>query len=154
VVEALTILRLYPTQIESGLLFFDRHIREWYRGEMSSRELLVILEELHETSRFKTARDRTYRVVRHEGEVKFFVPFGGLPDDVELLADNIVDWTKAEHVQARIARELMVANYGSKADFTGLIPPLEEWAESETEVTDDQYDAHQAAVDAQLRGGE
>jgi hypothetical protein len=109
---------------------------------------------LPETSRFKTARDRTYRVVRHEGEVKTFTPHGRLPDDVELLAEKVVDWTQAEHVQARIARELAVANYGSKADFTGLIPPLEEYAESGTQVSDDDYDAIQAAIEAQIRAAE
>ena len=152
--EALPIWLLYPTQIESGLNFFHRHIREWLTTDftMSSRELLVLLEELPETSRFKTARDRTYRVVRHEGEVKTYTPQGKLPEDVELLAEKVVDWTQAEHVQARIAREIAVFNAGGKADFTGLIPPLAEWDESENKVTDEEYDAQQAAIDAQLHG--
>jgi hypothetical protein len=135
---------------------------------MSSRELLVLLEELPETSLFKIARDRTYRVVKYigseplraddgkittePGDIKLFIPYGALPDNFVLLAEKVVDWTKAEHVQARIARELMVANYGSKADFTDLIPPLHEWTESEIEVSDDEYDAVQAAIDAQLHG--
>jgi hypothetical protein len=92
-------------------------------------------------------------VVRHEGVVKVFTPHGSLPDGVELLAENVVDWTQAEHVQARIARELAVGNAGDKADFTGLIPPLEEWSESEDDVSDEEFDARQAAMDAQLRGG-
>jgi hypothetical protein len=155
VTTALPIWILYPTQIESGLsLFHHRHIREWLTKDftMSSRELLVLLEELPETSLFKIARDRTYRVVRHLDEVKTFTTYGRLSDDVELLAEGVVDWTKAEHVQARIARELAVFNAQDKADFTGLIPPLHEWAESETEVTDEQFDAASAAIEAQLNG--
>lgn len=145
-------VRLYPTQIESGLsLFHHRSIGEWYRGEMSSRELLVLIEELPEKSKFKEARDRTYRVVRHEGEMKVFTPYGTLPDDVELVAENIVDWTKAEHVAARIARELAVANSGEKADFTGLIPPLEEWAEGDTvQLGDEQFEQISSGIEAQL----
>lgn len=151
--EALKLLRLYPTQIESGLLLFTPHdIGQWYRGELSSRKLLVILEELPETSLFKIARDRTYRIVRHEGELKTYTPHGVLPDDVELLAEDVVDWTKDQHVQARIARELAVANQGSDADFTGLVPPLDEWGDGEqVKVADETFDAQQAAIEAQLR---
>jgi hypothetical protein len=156
VLEALTVWILYPTQIESGLsLFHHRHIREWLTTDftMSSRELLGLLEELPETSTFKTARDRTYRVVKHGGEIKTFTPHGKLADDVELIAENVVDWTKDQHVQARIARELAIANAHDKADFTGILPPLAELAEVNIAVTDDEFDARQAAIDAQLNGG-
>jgi hypothetical protein len=120
---------------------------------MSSRELLGLLEELPEISTFKTARDRTYRVVKHEGELKTFTPHGKLADDVELIAENVVDWTKDQHVQARIARELAIANAHDKADFTGILPPLAELAEVKNAVTDDEFDARQAAMEAQLNGG-
>lgn len=145
--------RLYPTQIESGLnLFTPFDIGQWYSGELSSRKLLVLLEEFPENSKFKQARDRTYRIVKHEGEVKAFTPHGALPDDVELLAESVVDWTQAEHVQARIAREVAVANSGEKADFTGLIPPMNEWSDDKLHVDDETFDAQQAAIDAQLQG--
>lgn len=152
--DALKIWRLYPTQIESGLSLFTRHdIGEWFRGELSSRKLLVLLEELPEKSRFKEARDRTYRLVKHEGELKAFTPYGTLPDGVELVADNVVDWTQAEHVWARIARESAVGNYGADADFTGLIPPLDKWSTDEQiAVDDDHFRAISNSIEAQLSG--
>lgn len=48
--------RTFPTEIAHDLsAVHRRHIREWHRGEMSSRELLELIEFLPERSAYKTA---------------------------------------------------------------------------------------------------
>jgi hypothetical protein len=148
----------FPAQLESGIsLFHHRSIGEWHRGDMSSRELLALIEELPETSTFKIARDRTLRICSHGGDRECghkleFYTFAGrddLPDCVEHFA-TVIDWTKAEHVQARIAREV-AASRGGDVDFTGLIPPVDAVIQERQErVEDDRYERARAAAMAQL----
>jgi hypothetical protein len=116
---------------------------------MSSRELLVLIEELPEASKFKIARDRTLRVCSFEGKNYTFARAGELPEGVEHFA-TVVDWTKAEHVQARIAREVAAAR-GGEVDFTGLIPPVEAAIQERAKnKQDDLIERARAAAWAQL----
>lgn len=53
--EAIEAWSRYPEQIEAGIPHYPgRHIREWHQGQMSSRELLVLLKGLPADSWFKT----------------------------------------------------------------------------------------------------
>lgn len=56
-VEALRIWRLFPTKIAADLREFYHGVTigQWHRGEMSSRELLELIEELPVKSRYKGA---------------------------------------------------------------------------------------------------
>lgn len=48
---------MYPTEIAFDLsAVHHRHIREWHRGVMSSRELMELIEHLPDRSAYKTAR--------------------------------------------------------------------------------------------------
>lgn len=78
--------REFPTQIRSDLqLHYGRHIRDWHRGEMSSAELVDLLNGLPETSRYKGARR-------------------GLPFGVEY------EWAPEEYRMAALARQLAPLN--------------------------------------------
>lgn len=71
---------MYSREIASDVsLYHHRSITEWLRGEMSSRELLIILDGLPDESSFKTW---CYR--------------GG-------------DWTDDQKIKARTANELALA---------------------------------------------
>lgn len=68
--------RQYPTEIAFDLSFeHKRHISEWHRGTMSSRELLELIEPLPARSAFKTAlrkgdwSDEEYRQARLVNEL-------------------------------------------------------------------------------------
>ena len=95
---ALQIVRQYPTQIEADLeREYGRDILDWYRGELSSRKLLVLLEELSDNASLKKEfsesgwpewvqilaeihkedalnRAGKYAGTKHAYEVKTFVP--------------------------------------------------------------------------------
>jgi hypothetical protein len=63
VLEAISLWRHFPTQIESDLKAYypGCNIGQWHRGEMSSRELIVLIADLPDRSRFKGAvRGRPY----------------------------------------------------------------------------------------------
>lgn len=100
---------------------------------MSSRELLVLLRELPETSRFKEATQRTFRVVEavrgdHKGKLFLTPALGRMGPDVKLVAE-FVDWTYDRKLLARNTRELAaLRNDGrdSQPDFTGLLEPLQQ----------------------------
>ena len=72
----------FPNQIEADLQsVYGRRIEEWHRGEMSSRELLSLLDNLPERSNYKGAvRGAAY----------------GVP----------YDWSPAEYREAALARQL------------------------------------------------
>lgn len=101
---------------------------------MSSRELLELLEGLPETSRYKEALERTYRVVRYcgddpelkakHGDNNLLMPaVGKPPTDVTVLAE-FVDWTFDRKIAARTVRELIAAR--GQDDFSNLEEPLTE----------------------------
>lgn len=135
--EAIKLWRLFPSQIASDLQIHchGRHIREWHQGEMSSRELLELLDGLPESSRFKEASERTFRVVEYRGpdpdlkDALLLMPgYGKPPKDVAVVAEY-VDWTLDRKIAARNVRELvMLRNDGrdTTPDLAGLYEPLEE----------------------------
>lgn len=135
--EAIKLWRLFPNQIASDLQIHchGRHIREWHQGRMSSRELLELLDGLPETSKFKEASERTFRVVEYRGPdpelagALFLTPgYGKPPKDVAMVAEY-VDWTLDRKIAARTVRELvMMRNDGrdTTPDLTGLYEPLHE----------------------------
>lgn len=102
---------------------------------MSSRELLELLAGLPETSRFKEASERTFRVVEYrgddpelQGKLLLMPGYGKPAKDVEVVAEY-VDWTYEQKLAARNVRELvMLRNDGrdSTPDLTGLMEPLYE----------------------------
>ncbi|GAB5002427.1 MULTISPECIES: hypothetical protein [Mycobacterium] len=135
--EAIKLWRLFPTQIASDLRRYypGCHIRDWHQGRMSSRELLELLAELPETSRFKEAAERTFRVVEYRGpdpnlkDQLLLIPgYGKLPKDVAVVGEY-VDWTLDRKIAARNVRELvMLRNDGrdTTPDLAGLYEPLHE----------------------------
>lgn len=91
----------FPKQIEAGLKahYHGVTIGQWHRGELSSRELLVLIEGFPEDSWYKRSLDGySYGVER--------------------------DWTKAEYLAARLVAETAAA----RGDFdpTGLVSPVEQ----------------------------
>lgn len=102
---------------------------------MSSRELLELLAGLPETSRFKEASERTFRVVEYrgedpelEGKLLLMPGYGKPPKDVEVLAEY-VDWTYEQKLAARNVRELVMLRNdgrGTTPDLAGLYEPLQE----------------------------
>jgi hypothetical protein len=136
--EALGLWRLLPSQIASDLQrYYRRHIREWHRHDfsMSSRELLELLGALPDSSGFKEATERTFRVARYcgnerpelKGKLLHMSALGDAPSDVEVVAEY-VDWPFDRKLAARAVRELVAARVdgtGAQVDFSGLLEPLE-----------------------------
>jgi len=139
VLEAIRTWRLFPTQIESGLAMYSpRRIAEWLKPDftLSSRELLVLLDELPDTSKFKEKLERGRRLVEYigydpsieQGSLILMPAHGRLPQDVRVV-EEYVDWTLDRKLAARNVRELIAARSyaeGFKADFTHLEEPLRE----------------------------
>ena len=123
---------------------------------MSSRELLALIEEFPETSRYKEAAERTFRVAEYRGAGEHkgkLLQFAGArplepvsipkanadgstwvirPDDLEVVA-YFVDWTYDRKLAARqtaefaaLRMELRKPGEGYEVDFTGLMEPLQQ----------------------------
>lgn len=130
--EAIAIWRLFPRQIRSGLsLYHHRSIGEWHRGEMSSAELLELLDELPETSKFKEASERTLRVLEYDGQLVLTPALGDPPEDAVVVAE-FVDWTHDRKILARNTKEIValrvdmrLPQHAYTPDFTGLQEPIE-----------------------------
>lgn len=106
---------------------------------MSSRELLALIDELPESSKFKEASERTRRIVERDGKLfelaatvkttdGLLFPVE-LPDNAVLVAEY-VDWTHDRKLLARQARELAAfrmearpPGQGYDVDFGGLTEP-------------------------------
>jgi hypothetical protein len=58
--EAVSIWLLAPTAIEADFRFRGLRIADWLTGKMSSREFLVLLRHLEDTSAFKTLAPEPY----------------------------------------------------------------------------------------------
>lgn len=127
---------------------------------MSSRELLELLAELPETSRFKEASERTFRVVEYRGDdpklkdkLLLTPGYGKPPKGVEVVAE-FVDWTREQKVAARNVRELvMLRNDGrdTTPDLTGLLEPLHEvLAARERRQRDDRLAKARSHIDKGL----
>lgn len=99
--EAISRWMAFPKQIEAGLRLYvhGANIGQWHRGEMNSRELLVLIEGFPDDSWYKRSCE-------------------GYPYGVER------DWTKAEYLAARQVAEIAA----SRGDFdpTGLVSPVEQ----------------------------
>lgn len=56
--EVITLLRGFPTELESDIAHFypGRSVLEWWRDEMSSREFMVLVNQLPDKSAFGKAR--------------------------------------------------------------------------------------------------
>jgi hypothetical protein len=124
---------------------------------MSSRELLVLLDGLPETSNFKAAAERAYRVVAYRGDKPelqgkqlLMRAVGRAPKDVEVVAEY-VDWTYDRKLLARNTRE-QVALRGD-GDFRGLIEPLQEiLADLQQKTVDERIAKGRAHIEAGLYG--
>ncbi|OMC35497.1 hypothetical protein A5742_12570 [Mycolicibacterium fortuitum] len=67
--EAIEAWSRYPEQIEAGIPHYPgRHIREWHQGQMSSRELLVLLKGLPADSWFKTSVHADLALMRSQAD--------------------------------------------------------------------------------------
>lgn len=138
---AISLWRLFPTQIEAGLSrYHGRRIGEWLADDftMSSRELLALIEEFPDDSALVKASARTYRVADVNGSFVIFsavrLDENGLYEPVELpddakLVKEFVDWTHDQKIAARHARELAIFRCESRGsdyepDLAGLKEPL------------------------------
>lgn len=113
-------------------------IAEWLKPDftLSSRELLVLLAELPESSKFKEASERGRRIVEYvgddpdleKGSLLLMPGYGRLPADVKVI-EEYVDWTLDRKLAARQLREMIAARSyaeGFTADYTHLEEPLRE----------------------------
>jgi len=94
-----------------------------------------LLEGLPESSKYKEAAQRTFRIVEYvgrfdiqigdhmvtNGQLLLMPAIGPLPDDFELV-EEFVDWTFDQKLMARTVRELIVAN--GYQDFSGVTEPV------------------------------
>lgn len=92
VTDAFLVWRFYSREIEADLLRYYRiDIRDWYRGDLDSRRLLLLLEELPPDSSFQTWAMR-----------------GG-------------DWSEDQYVQARILNEVALSRADGKGYMPTLL---------------------------------
>lgn len=120
-------------------MYYRRSIAEWLKPDftLSSRELLVLLDEFPETSKFKETLERGRRIVEYigynpsmeQGSLLLKPAYGRLPQDVRVVAEY-VDWTLDQRLAARQVREQIAARSyaeGFTADYTHLEEPLREF---------------------------
>lgn len=101
---AIQMLRQYPTQIEADLRReYGIRIRDWYRGDMTSRELMVLCEELSDDSSLMKALSPT-----------------GWPEWVQILAEHHKE--AARYYGAKLSRP------GQRMDIKTFIPPKDRMA--------------------------
>lgn len=140
--QAVGLWRHYPNQIEADLaLHYGRSIGEWHRGEMSSRELLVLLAGLPETSTFVTASQRSFRVIDYNGAIYLTPALGTLKPGAKLVAEY-VDWTHDRKILARVARELAAGRADGndyQPDFTGVQEPLRQILQDREAAAEDEF---------------
>jgi hypothetical protein len=100
--EAIPLWATFPKQIEASLRahYHDCNIGQWHSGELSSRELLVLLEAMPDDSEYKLAR-------------------AGYPYGVEK------DWTPMRYLAARLVAETAI-QASTSFDPTGLVGPVEQ----------------------------
>lgn len=132
---AIALWRLFPTQIEADLQQFynGRRIAEWHRGEMSSRELLALLNGLPDRSKYKGA-------------------FRGYQFGVDY------EWAPEEYRQAAIARQQAPLNDDgdmsvSKMLYEAYFSPVERLAmETKQQREADRVDRARKFVHAGMLG--
>lgn len=96
---------------------------------MSSRQLLGLIAEFPEHSKYREAAERTIRVVEDpDGGVHLFGSAGALPEWATEVA-SYVDWTYDRKIAARLVCEVAAMRAdttGDAPDFTGLREPLKQ----------------------------
>jgi hypothetical protein len=117
----------YPTEIEFDLSHeHHRHIREWHQGQMSSRELLVLIVNQPEDG------DSAYQRERRDG-----------------------DWTVHQHIAKTTANALLDLNASSGGEGyvpEHFQSPAEMAAEEAEAEADEWLDDERDHVEAQLHG--
>lgn len=105
--RAIGLWKWFPRQIRADLRahYHGVDIGQWHRGEMNSAELIDLLEELPDASRYKGA-------------------LRGYPYGVKY------EWADEEYRQARIAKELAAAHSADGdltmgRDYTAIFSPVE-----------------------------
>lgn len=141
VLEALWLWRQFPRQIASDLSqFHHRRIAEWHQGDMSSYELLELLEWMPERGAFKTCarggeyseEEMTWRHIANELarlRASFHAVHGGHRYDPPTLltkAEQLADEQEAEAAEQR--REDF---FGMFADRT---PRVEEFDDDDDDL--------------------
>jgi hypothetical protein len=98
--EILDLWTSFPRQIAAGLRahYHGAYIRQWHSGEMSSRELSELIDNMPDESEYKRA-------------------LAGYPFGVER------DWSRMEYLTARQVAEIAASRGG--VDYTGLSSPVE-----------------------------
>ncbi len=119
--EALWIWSQYPREIASDLSqYHHRRIAEWHSGEMSSYELLELLEFMPDKGAFKTA-------VR-----------GGDPDEEQEVWNQIAN--ELAIIRAVQAPKVKAEEYGSRIRYSpSKLKALVAEAEEQTEVRETFY---------------
>lgn len=99
---------------------------------MSSRELLALLDEVPEHSKFREATERTFWIGEylgdgeHHGKLIKLPALGRPPRDVKVIT-TYVDWTSERKLLARNTLEIASMRADGRdytPDQTGLIEPL------------------------------
>lgn len=101
---------------------------------MSSRELLVLLDGLPDTAKYKESTERTFRVVQDDKGQLFMHPAIGPPPKDMVVITEYVDWTHDRKLLARNTSEIASMRADGRdyqPDLTGLIEPL-------TQILDDR----------------
>ncbi|UVO12809.1 hypothetical protein NM962_01170 [Mycobacterium sp. SVM_VP21] len=155
---ALDLWRQLPNETEAALSRYHpgRHIREWHRGEMSSRELLSLLSDLPEDSTFRERAERTHRLVEVDGQLRLYSVLAELPPNAVIEAE-FIDWTYDRKIAARTALEIALSRAdrgGEHPSRDGLDEPLVEALRRRAERKQTQIrDGHRSLVrDAINRG--
>lgn len=106
VADAVAAWRWYSRELDADFArFYHRDIRDWYVGDMSSRQFLNLIDGLPEHSLFKTWAVR-----------------GG-------------DWTENQYLQARLINEVALSRADGKGYAPHLVKsPMEYAAEQATET--------------------
>lgn len=130
---------------------------------MSSRELLELLDGLPETSKFKEASQRCFRLVEYQGLDEnygklYLIPAAGRPPSDVTVLHEYVDWTAERKLLARNTRELASMRADGRdyrPDLTGLIEPLHALlAERESQAKDKLRSRAQQHIHSGLYGYE
>jgi len=124
IIEAASIVRLYPHEIEADLAFRGIDIADWHRGDMSSRRLIALLQHLPDDSAFKKSH--------REGDWGFN----------EYMWAGIVN-------EVRLLRSDQAAINGQKMDISLIESPAQLEQKHELEKV---REVQRAGILAQLRG--
>jgi hypothetical protein len=121
-------MRFYPREIEGGLLRIGQDIHDWHQGRMSSRRLLILIDELQADPRSALARERRDQ-----------------------------DWSLEEYLQAGLVNELRrlradnaAIGAGQKLDVVTVDSPAQR---AESEEDSKRFTEVREHLLSQMRGG-